>query len=375
VLGLAGGNPVSLGFTQNLQSGVYAGNAPELAGHKWFLAKPRSGLNDVFCQLEKSIVFAEKHGRWVAVEATNSGLLLPISDVFEGILSRVPIFALEKEPRILKILDSLSCFPPEIEGAVSSYHSALYNPRINTGERPVLARKFSWREKSRHSRAQVIVHESGGGGFASARFLTRVTLKDAFRQPISRRLSDLPSNYLGVHIRHTDVTSDWRRVLEEVGRRRGNLPVFLATDSAKVQEAALTHFGPGNVLIGSRRSNRDGEQLHENYSEKSLSQRMVTLEDALFDLMALAYSSELVFGGLRQSQAVSGFSRLARFLFHHPEVTSQIVGFTPDKSRWNNGERKSVQIGAPLDIWRENIKVFFAERISPSSRGLVSGKP
>lgn len=359
----------------NPQKDLRSLSVQELQEAKWFLAKPRSGLNDVFCQLEKSIAFAEKHSRWVAVEATNSGLLLPISDVFEEVLAEVPIFALEKHPEVLNILNGLSCFPAEVEGALDSYYSGLYSSDINTGLRPVLARKYSWREKSKNIDAQVIVHESGGGGFAAARFLTRVTLKDTFSRPISRRLSELPPHYLGVHIRNTDVTSDWKRVLKVVEMRRGDLPVFLATDSAKVQEAAVSHFGVDNLLFGSHRSNRDGDQLHENYSVKSRRERIVSLEDALFDLMALANSKEFVFGSLRESHAISGFSRLARLLFHRPDVMNRMLGLTLGSPRQNQDTRKSFQVGSPLDIWRENFRVFFADRINSSTRGSISGKP
>lgn len=365
---------------QNLQCQLSSYSVAALEGHKWFFAKPRSGLNDVFCQLEKSIAFAEKHGRWVAVEATNSGLLLPISDVFEEVLAEVPIFALEKHPEVLNILNGLSCFPPEVEGALDSYYSGLYSSDVNTGSRPVLDGNYSWREKSRNTNAQVIVHESGGGGFASARFLTRVTLKDTFSRAISRRLSELPPHYLGVHIRNTDVTSDWKRVLDEVEMRRGgldpgDLPVFLATDSAKVQDAALSRFGLDNLFFGSRLSNRDGNQLHENNSMKSRRERLITLENALFDLMALANSEEFIFGSLRESHAISGFSRLARLLFHRPDVMNRMLGLTLGSPRQNQGKGKSVQVGSPLDIWRENFRVFVADNVTSLTRGSISGKP
>lgn len=157
--------------------------------------------------------------------------------------------------------------------------------------------------------------------------------------------------------------------------RRGDLPVFLATDSAEVQEAALGRFGLDNLFFGSRLSNRDGHQLHENNSMKSRRERLITVEDALFDLMALANSDEFIFGSLRESHAISGFSRLARLLFHRPDVVNRMLGLTLGSSRQDQEKRKSVQVGSPLDIWRENFRVFFADRINSSTRGSISGKP
>lgn len=133
---------------------------------KWIFSKPRSGLNDVLCQLEKTLGFAEKYDRNVVTETKNSSLLLPLDQVFESISSEVSIFPSESKPNLVSHLNSLSCSPKELGGHVDTYHAARYQqnpPEAHVG--PVLWQRSSWKKDASQLEAGVIVHESGGGAF------------------------------------------------------------------------------------------------------------------------------------------------------------------------------------------------------------------
>ncbi|MCP5000226.1 MAG: hypothetical protein GY933_16185 [Hyphomicrobiales bacterium] len=82
---------------------------------KYLLCRPKGGLNDTLCQIERCWQYAEQHHRTLIVDTTRSCFAGEFSNFFEPTeASDKIVFAQTDE--LLGVLNNASCFPPEVEG-------------------------------------------------------------------------------------------------------------------------------------------------------------------------------------------------------------------------------------------------------------------
>ena len=293
-------------------------------GRRWILARPRGGLNDTLCQIEKCWRFAEKTGRELVIDTKDSGLLLDFHEVFEVRDQGSKVIPRRLSEELVEELNKLSAFPPDVQGNVSAYdkfkdeHDEFYTL---PSRQPL---KFSLK---RDISEDVVVYEGMGGGIDSFCALERLAFSPWLARTIIDSLRQLPEHYSSVHVRHSDMQTEYRPLLSHVRRKNvGKLPVFVASDHDQILREARVMFGEGMVLGLPSLSERIGAPLHLPSPGLSEEQRRIRTIEALSELFALGGADTLYFTEVSNRTGVSGFSRLAAHLAKKPSLRRTLLG-------------------------------------------------
>lgn len=287
-------------------------------------SRPRGGLNDTLCQMEKSVRYAFRYRRSLVFETNFSNLSLPFDRVFEVLDAELKGHLAEIGTLTEADLAGSSVFPVELSGRVGTYladidpASRVYRER-DTGARVSL----NFRRRRRET---IVVHEGEGGGVDSLCFIRRVQLKSWLRSRIEQRLESMPSEYVSLHIRNTDLQSDYRKLIEGAKALRGAFPIFIATDDELVADFARNTIAPENLILSPSAKGNRSEPLHLSAS-RELTSSEDRLADLFSDLACLATATKFVFSNVRQGRRVSGFSRLAQHLTINRGLRENFFGF------------------------------------------------
>jgi hypothetical protein len=281
---------------------------------RYLLCRPRGGLNDMLCQIEKCCRYAETTNRVVIVDTVFDGALEfgdHLANYFKSRQSKLKL-ALD-EPLYSELL-SCTVFPKELTGRINTYQ-AVRNNRVG---RLDLAGEPLTFDFDKNYKESVLVHQQWGGGDASIWALLRMQLRPSLSDELKKRIRSISSSYLGVHIRHTDYRSDYKSVLHEVESLRPE-HIFLATDSEEVLNDFRQSLKYGVVHSFAAELSKSRTPLHHSL-QVSAQKRYIRNRDAILDLIMLGLSSRLVVGHLkpdpsrRFNPTLSGFSRLAKNL-------------------------------------------------------------
>lgn len=294
---------------------------------KVILSRPRGGLNDTLCQLERCFQYALKYDRLFVPDTRLSGLGLDFHRVFEPVEQNLAIRTKPLHYLESKFSKKPSIFPPELTGKFSNYVSYLDSVtrayhEMESGVHLALGLRVGRDE-------DIVVHESEGGGIASQCFLTRVTLAAPVRGFALERWERLPETYVAAHVRHTDISSDYKPFLKSVRKRVGDSHLFLATDSREVINYAKQLFGADRLLLTYSADELGHEPIHLK-NQASYEDRLARCGELFADLLALAGATDFYYTNLYRSARLSGLTRLARFFALNPEVRSQFFGLHGD---------------------------------------------
>jgi hypothetical protein len=170
-------------------------------------------LNDIFCQLELSWRYAEKYHRALILDGCTYGMLGSFSPFLVPKESKVPVFT-NVTPELFAPLNTLSCHPRSIQGRINECLSVL-QPDI---DRMVVSdsREVVAFEIDRDYAEQVLVHEQPGGGTLSQAGITRVILATQIIPTVEAALQKLPPDYIGIHVRNTDLRTAYGELFEEL---------------------------------------------------------------------------------------------------------------------------------------------------------------
>lgn len=294
-----------------------ASSNPRLLSRKqrYLLCRPQGGLNDTLCQIEKCWKYAWRTNRLLIVDTRNSGLACGFSEFFElrKKSSRV-IFDANEET--LEFLNELTCYPVELRGKLHIMDMALFTPpNFVLKSNPSIPLSFDFSKEYQHA---VLVHEQCGGGRLSLDLLEKIRISRALRPIILDRISHLHGKYCAVHVRNTDLKTDYKeffgRILPEIQGKR----LLVCSDDATVIEYARRFSHSLEILTSSEIPDTRGRALHY------FGDRKKNAVDAIVDLIALGKSEKLYFtvhaGGI-----LSGFSRLAEHLFRNKYVIQNLL--------------------------------------------------
>ena len=293
-------------------------------GRRWILARPRGGLNDTLCQIEKCWRFAEKTGRELVIDTRDSGLLLDFHEVFDVNPERNTVTPHKITEELVGELNKLSAFPADVQGNVTSYdkikdgHDEFYTLPSRQPLKFTLKKDFP---------EDLVVYEGMGGGVDSFCALERLAFAPWLARAIIDSLRRLPEHYISVHVRHSDMQTEYRPLLSHVRRKNvGESPVFVASDHNQVLREARAIFGDDMVLTLPSRSERSGKPLHQPSPGLSEEQRRIRTIEALSELFALGGADTLYFTEVSNRTGVSGFSRLAAYLAEKPSLRKILLG-------------------------------------------------
>lgn len=340
-----------------------------MAIDRYLICAPRGGLNDNFCQIEQCWAYAERWNRKLYIDTAHSSLHGSMWEFFE----EQPYQAEFAESVILHDADGAfwrshsSTVRPAILsqtvwaghdlGTKAKYMDVTgkrfgYFGHVETGER--LSFDFH-----RDHPEDVLVHVSAGGGTASFALVNRIRIRTSVRDEILSRLSHLPQDYVSLHIRCTDMTSDYKAFLRARKDRLAGRDVLVCSDNQAVVDFATHCLSSSTVLSTASRRSRDGRRLHDlSKDDVDKDDNIAATLDALTDLVALARGVEIdvaqTFHAIKGSMKhrlkrnamralrwekpthQSGFSRLAQYLCSDKDVLGRFLNLHDAEIRRNS---------------------------------------
>ena len=291
------------------------------------LCVPSGGLNDTLCQIEKCWRYAERFTRQLVIDTRRSGLMGQFSDYLSALPDQIEVVG-SLEPYHLAVLNELDCYPEVVRGRLTTYQPKRV-PLTGWVERKsgVLV-SFDFERDYSHS---LLVHAQSGGGRQSFDLLKRVSLAQGVARDVSQRLSLLPQNYLGVHVRNTDYQTDYETFFRKLWAQTDGKTVLVCSDDPQVVTRASEIFDRATVITtGNPRIEGQADliPLHRAHARlEAEGQRTQTL-NALTDLLALGGASELFFAKHNWDRH-SGFSVLADAICKNKSVITSLLSPPP----------------------------------------------
>lgn len=301
------------------------------------LCVPRGGLNDALCQIEKCWRYAERFERQLVIDTRRSGLMGQFSDYLSVISDDIEVVG-RVEPYHLAVMNGLDCHPAEVRGQLQAYRIKRF-PDGNRERKSGILVSFDFSIDYPHP---LLVHEQSGGGNLSFDLLKRVSLAQEVSAEVSRRLSRLPRDYLGVHVRNTDRQTDYGTFFKDLYPRTRGRTVLVCSDDPRVVTLARELFDQATVITTGNPEIDVGQPeplaLHRAHAQLNDEGQRAQTINALTDLLALGGASELFFAKC-VTDIYSGFSRLASSICDNKFVIPSLLSEPPPMSQKQLQER------------------------------------
>lgn len=329
-------------------------------GVRYLLCRPNGGLNDTLVQLELCRVHAARFGRTLIVDVSRSGLRLS----FDAVFTPRPDFGppvIGWSPQLAQELDRCtSVRPSALAGRISTYESVWDTELDNTVEQ--VSRQRIVFDFERDHPETLLVHEQPGGGKRGLGFLQHVALAPWIADAVAARLLPLGGDYDAIHVRNTDLSTDYVRLFERCRGLFAGRRLLVCSDSADVKRHAARIFAGSTILSVADIPDTAGEGLH--WSTRSDPRKAAV--DLFCDLLAIARSRTFVFTAVEERRGrragFSGFSVLADMLRQQPTTVRTLFAAgnpdlvaalfrAPAAPRGLPAARRSF---ARLDQWRWN---------------------
>jgi len=154
--------------------------------------------------------------------------------------------------------------------------------------------------------------------------LEKLVLQSDVAELVRDRLSALPKDYESIHVRNTDLTTDYETFFDTIVGAVANKNVLVCSDDVKCVAYAKAFFTDSNVFTLTDIPDMNGKSIHKHAPNK-----FKTNIDTMIDLLGLAMSSHIHFTGSLNNRGihhVSGFTRLARNLQRRPNTIRDLIG-------------------------------------------------
>ena len=150
-------------------------------------------------------------------------------------------------------------------------------------------------------------------------------LHDSLADEFIDRLRAIGGPYSAIHVRNTDITTDYSGSLRELAALRVS-PLFVATDDKSVLEHFRDELKSSRIFSFSDLHPEAGRPLHLNL--KSGKEAYIRNKDAILDLLTLAQANKLFIckadkDGIPKSAL--GYSRLAQHLNSNRNLMKSLV--------------------------------------------------
>ena len=299
----------------------------EHPGQRCVLCRPHGGLNDTLGVIGTCWNYAEATGRTLIVDASRSAFCADFAEYFEPRDTSSQV-RFELPPELLVALDELSCHPAVVQGRLGTYEVAIqlheslshleFRLPVEADTRTSLYLDF----EAVYDEA-VVVHELYGGMPGAVDVLSRVRFTPWVQRVLRQRLVALPAGpYVGVHVRNSDLQSDYGSFLRSHARELAGCTVVVCSDDGAVLASAAGLLPDADVVTVSEVPVSGGVPYQRPFHSSSVASRKLAI-DTLVDLLALAGATSVLAPAIVNRNAkVSGFSTLARELAARPEVVS-----------------------------------------------------
>jgi hypothetical protein len=307
------------------------GNTSTVA-QRFVLARPHGGLNDTLGVVAKAWRCAEAHERALVVDARRSHFASRFDQFFTP-RQPSPEVLFRPTPRVIASMNSLTCNPSAVQGRLHSYttemethetlsHLEWLRPVDSlTGESlaPDLDLVAGGDEG-------VVLFEGFDGRPESVDVFERVWLTPRVRRLVVARLRCLVgADYVGLHVRNTDLQSDHVGFFEHHADHLAGRTVVVCSDDGAVVATARHILARSTVVSPSDVPVADGTPYQAPFHPGRRARRKLAL-DTLVDLFALGGATEVLHPEvLNRTVRVSGFSRLASDLSQRPRLVAELL--------------------------------------------------
>lgn len=274
---------------------------------QYLLCVQHPGLNDVLCQFEVCFAYAQTFNRTLLLDTRSSGLMGEFGDFFKVIDTSVPVICDTRDWDYSK-LNALSCHPKILQGSLDDYAvhwTGVYPPYVEKNSSVVIGFDF---EKDYEE--DVLVHEQPGGGELSVNALRRLRLTTPLLNLVNSQIARCPFPYIGVHVRNTDYTTDYKSFFSEIFDRVRHHNVLICSDDGRVFDYAKSFFSESTVFTLQQNLRTDGQPLHRSWSHNTENEKSRAAISSFVDLFALASAEILICSKVSRGH-YSGFSKLA----------------------------------------------------------------
>ena len=280
------------------------------------LCRPHGGLNDSLDVIEHCWRYAERTKRQLIIDMSRSSFCTNFGRFFKHRFDdNSTLFEISES--IIEQLNVKSCSLPEIEGRIGEYVTRIQlHETISELEwrLPVedLSSKSLGISFDNEYPVDLVVYENYRVGALASSLLRRVKFQTPIGEEISARLVKLRGrNYLGVHVRNSDIKSDYKEFFSRMKNQFDSQVVLICSDDSQVIEYAKRHLEKSVVLTSSEIPDLGGQPYQIPFVQGEDAKDKLSV-DALVDLIALGESRE-VFSSLIVNREVahSGFSQLA----------------------------------------------------------------
>jgi hypothetical protein len=284
---------------------------------RWLYCRPQGGLNDTLVQISMCLRYAAKFKRRLVVDTRRSGFL----DEFNAYFTTINTFPnlilrsfTEDEARFLAGMDCLpSCL--RMRGVV---YDSMYMANSNYVD-TVTGEPITFSFDTDHEQP-LLVHEQCGGGEGGYHCLKFLRLTAETRKDVLGLIAQLPESYDAVHIRHTDVTTDYKTLLQMLTPYiRGDV-LLICTDSMEVLEYSRSSLQGVKVVAIANIPDSNGQSLHHN---ASLTDRHINI-GTIADLLAMSRAKRLFLPPPSLGYP-SGYARLAVQLRSRQYLVHQLL--------------------------------------------------
>jgi len=284
---------------------------------KYVLCKPRGGLNDTLCEIEKCWRYAEKTNRYLLIDTNNSGLYDDFFNYFQSDSTKV----IKKNN--YKELNKLDAYPKICQGELDTYQ-AEYSPILknfvekSTGARLSFNMDLTYKE-------DVLVHEScWEGEFLSIYCLDGLVLRPEVAQHIKQKMEDAKLDvfdYVAVHIRNTDYKMDYKKFFDQLLPDVSNKTVLVCSDDYEVFSYARKTLNKSRVVRLSTFKDNHGAPLHHTRHKDQYAMNL----EVLTDLIGMAKSKKFYMANVDNTKRFSGFTMLAYTLKENPDIVRKLL--------------------------------------------------
>ena len=294
------------------------------------LCRPHGGLNDSLDVIEHCWRYAANSNRQLIIDMSRSSFCTNFGKFFTTRFDdSMTLFELSDV--VIEQLNMKNCSVPEIEGRIGEYvtriqlHETISHLEWRLPVEDVSSKSLGISFDTEYS-ADLIVHESYRMGALASSLLRRLVFQKNVSEEISTRLLELRKHkYLGIHIRNSDIKSDYHEFFTRMKEKFDDQIVLVCSDDSRVIEYAIQNLDKSVVLTSSEIPQLAGQPYQIPFVNGAEAREKLSM-DALVDLVALGESQELFSTLIINREVVhSGFSQLAAELCADKSISQELL--------------------------------------------------
>ena len=284
-----------------------------IEGHKYLLCRPRGGLNDSLCQIQKCFDYADKYKRVLIIDAKDSGLMGEFSDFFSPCNSGVKVYGSSAEFDYSNLLEC-SRYPDVIFDGSGRYEAVFSALPHHQNYIDILSGTLLTFNFNRDYEERVLIHEQCGGGTKSFGFLEKFRLSDAVLLIAKERLKELQGDYLSIHVRNTEeYLTNYPYFFNKIFSKVSQKKLLVCSDDPGVVEFAKEFFIHTKIISVSNIRSVGNKPLHFHSTYENDDEKRDATINSLMDCVALAGASKFFYMNPAHGHP-SGFAVLTAYL-------------------------------------------------------------